>query len=334
MALVNRTHVQVLYEGTDISRDVSKDLLSLTYTDNEGGKSDDLSLKLKNDHGRWNRAWYPEEGATIEATIIKETDEGTERLSVGRLTIDEIEVMGAPSTIDIRGVSVPINNTIRRTAKSRAWENVRLSEIAADVAGTGELSLEFLAPTDPLYDRRDQHDETDLQFLQRLATDEGYRLKVTNQQLVLYDITEQQGSSTIDTYNLYQGRVLSYSLKSQAHTVYKTATVEYKDPDTGEVNTYTYTDPNVQAGGEFKIVKRAESIAEAERMARAELQNANRLKVSGTLTVLGSVKLVSGVTIDLAGFGRYNGKYYVNTAEHSVSSGHTVRLEINLVEGA
>ena len=41
-----RAEVRLTFEGVDISADINKHLLSLTYTDNEEDKTDDLQLSL------------------------------------------------------------------------------------------------------------------------------------------------------------------------------------------------------------------------------------------------------------------------------------------------
>jgi len=329
----------VQYEGIENTQDVSKDLLSISYTDNEGGKADDVSLVLKNDHGLWSGPWKPTKGDSITATIITEDDSGVKELNCGTCQIDKLKLAGPPSTFEIGGVSVPSVTTIRRTKKSRAWENVRLSEICSDVAKTGDLELVFqpnpegvpFDNSDPLYDRRDQRDETDLAFLNRLCTDDGFSLKVTDRQLVVYDQEIMAFQAPVLTYTLGSDWVLSYSFEEELIETYKKAVVEYNDPSEGVLNKFEYEDPSIERGQTVKIVRRTESIEEAERIAKAELKKRNRKKITCSLSVIGRTDLVSGSTVYLASFGAYDGKYYVQKSEHSVQSGYTVSLELTFV---
>lgn len=340
MSLAPRTHVQVVYEGVDITKDISKDLLSLSYTDNEGGKADDISLTLKNNHGLWSDAWLPSKGDSITTTIIKENDEGVSTLSCGSCEIDEIELSGPPSVIEIKGVSVPLSSTIRRTKKSRAWENVRLSEICTDVANTGGVELVFqpnpanadFENKDPLYERRDQRDETDLLFLKRICEDEALSLKLTDQQLVVYDQNIMQAQSPVVNFSLGEDWILNYKFNTQASEVFKTAIVQYNDPKSGSLNKFVYEDASVEKGQTLKIVRRTESVEEAERVAKAALKKINRQETTAILTVVGRVDLVSGITVNLFGFGKFSGKYYVEKSEHTVQNGYTVSLEMTFVE--
>mgnify|MGYP001541220551 CR=1 FL=1 len=41
-----RTVIRLTFEGVDISADINRNLLSMTYTDNEEDKTDDLQLSL------------------------------------------------------------------------------------------------------------------------------------------------------------------------------------------------------------------------------------------------------------------------------------------------
>lgn len=39
--------VKIIYDDVDISKDISESLISLTYTDNVHGKSDEIEIKLE-----------------------------------------------------------------------------------------------------------------------------------------------------------------------------------------------------------------------------------------------------------------------------------------------
>lgn len=52
-----RTAVQVFFSGVDITSSLKKYFLSLTYTDNEEDKADDLQIKLQDRDGIWREKW-------------------------------------------------------------------------------------------------------------------------------------------------------------------------------------------------------------------------------------------------------------------------------------
>ena len=59
-----RTVVRLTFAGVDISADINKHLLSLTYTDNEEDKTDDLQLSLDDREGVWLGKWLNTPGAS------------------------------------------------------------------------------------------------------------------------------------------------------------------------------------------------------------------------------------------------------------------------------
>jgi uncharacterized protein len=332
MSLAPRTRVELLYEGTDISRDIAADLLSFTYTDNEHGKADDMSLRLKNNHGLWSGAWLPRKGDTISATIVHLFADEEKRLPCGRFSIDDIDFSGPPSVVDIKGVSVPLDTTIRRLQRSRGWEDTKLSDIASEIAATGGIQLQFLVDFDPTYGRVDQHEESDLRFLQRLCEQEAYSLKVTDRQLVVFSSELQEQAPPIRTIEVGKDWVKSWRFNTQAHDVYQTIIVAYKDTETGEVNEFTYTDPAISDGRTSKLVKRAESIEEAERRAKAAMRRHNRLESTGSITIKGDTELVTGVTIEYISGSAFDGKFLVTKATHKVGSGYEVELDLAFVK--
>ena len=200
MDLALRTYINISYKGVNISADIVSDLLAFSYTDNESGTPDDIDITLKNDHGRWNDDWMPTLGDKIIASIIQDGRGAGKPLACGTFTLDQFDVsLGGGSTVSMKGVSVPSEKSIRRTNKSRGWEKVKLSEIAADIASTGSLRLTYATDIDPLYDRRDQTNIPDLQFLKKLCDDEALNLKVTDDQIVIFDPQEMDKKDPIRT---------------------------------------------------------------------------------------------------------------------------------------
>lgn len=332
MSIVRRAFVEVSYEGKNITSDISPEMLSLTYNDNESGKSDDLAISIKDEDFLWSNEWFPNKGDIIEAAIVVLDEYGSERLNCGKFSIDQIDIGGPPNVLEINALSVPLNTNIRKKKQSRAWENVMLSSIASDVAKNGNLKLLYLAENDPLYDRRDQRNETDLQFLKRLCKDEALALKATNDQLVIFDPQEQEKSTPVAELYKIGGDVLTYKFQTQANDVYNSATVSYKDPKTGKLNKYTYTDKSIEQKQELKITKRAANAAEAERIAKSALREKNRNEWTASLTVIGNPNLVTGLTIAIKGYGKFDGKYLIAKSTHGVGSGYVTGLELTRVK--
>ncbi|MGL5512669.1 MAG: hypothetical protein ACRDBM_05440 [Sporomusa sp.] len=97
----------------------------------------------------------------------------------------DAEVSGEPDVVTIRAISAPISTALRGEENTRAWENIRLKNIAGDMADRAEMDLKYLAAYNPHIKRQDQTEQSDLAFLQELCNRAGLSLKATNDTLSL-----------------------------------------------------------------------------------------------------------------------------------------------------
>ena len=51
--MLRKTLFDVIYQNVNITAHMSPDILSISYTDNEDGQVDDISITLKNDDGKY-----------------------------------------------------------------------------------------------------------------------------------------------------------------------------------------------------------------------------------------------------------------------------------------
>lgn len=349
MTLARRAWAEVVYQGKDISTDLQPYLLGVTYTDNRGGKADEVTITLQDRDALWRGPWMPGAGDRIEVRIhADEWGEGGGVLACGTFTVDKLELAGPPATVRLSGVSVPPGLAARKTKRSRAWENTSLQTIAADVAASARMTLvwDVAAAQDPgIIDRLDQRSETDLGFLARVC--EVYRLacKVYADQIVIWDVTSYEGRAPVTSYTLGESRVRSWTLAVKAYLYTPKVKVQYQDPWQGVVQESTRTaaqelrepdpdDPLGLAPQSFddeaaEVIRvRARSKAEAEAKAKAALLARTEHNVEGSITVVGDVRLVAGNSIRLAGWNKLDGQYLVDRAVHTLGSGYTVQADV------
>ncbi len=366
-----RTKLRLLFTaaGQDVSQSVLPDLLSFTFSDKETGEADELRLTLKDETGKWAATWKPDGGEVVDAYLA--TGSGADELHCGRFYVDSMSVSGAPRTFEMQAVSTPLNQPIRRKAITKAWESRTLRGIAEEIAAENGLQLFFDVEEDPQYDRRDQKEESNLAFLQRLCEDEGFSIKVTDQKIVIFDQRSYETKEPIKTITLGVSDVLSWSFSSQQSETYRTCVVAWRDmkkkskdsaggydfsktpekPGTVDeeleklrtpdyraqknpaVNYFSYTDPTVDASGqEYRVRKRVTSKAEAERLAKATLRKVNLRRVTGSLTVIGDPSLLAGCVIACEGFGSFDGNFIIESSSHDVGGGgYTTSLQLRRV---
>ncbi|GAV21615.1 phage late control D family protein [Carboxydothermus pertinax] len=333
MAESRRAKLYLKYNKKDISADLAPYLLGFSYTDYASGKADDLQITLEDKAGIWNSSWMPEKGATLSASLIAQhwEKEGTmKKLPLGTFEVDEIECSGPPNVVTIKAVSVPVSSSLRGEDKTKAWEKTRLSVIAKDIAKNAGLKLLYDTNYNPTYDRIEQTAESDLSFLLRLCEDAGLALKITNKQIVIFDESKYEKMVPIITITRGKSPVISYYGVSATREVYSAARVEYEGRNK-KVIKYTYRPPNRPKTGKTLIInERVSSLAEAINLAKMRLRQQNKEEVKFSLTMLGDIRLVAGVTVMIKGWGKFDGKYFVETAEHS-GPGYTIRLELRRV---
>jgi phage protein D len=334
-----RTEIAVSIDGVDISADANEYLRQLTYTDHEEDKTDDLQLSLDDREGIWLTDWLNSgnetKGAKISAVIIQKNfdSDGADRvLDCGAFSIDSVDCSGPPSAATVKATSLPFASAVRTATRVKAWENIKLSAIAGEIAGRSGMALMYESSYDPLYDRREQNGISDIAFLRWLCEDAGISLKVASGFIVLFDAADYEQKSAVTEIKRGEADVKGYRFGTGTNDArYKNCHVSYTDPRTGQTFEHTYTPRNPPEGAEqtLEINERVKSKEEARQLAMKRLRQKNKSEFAAEFTLVGDVRLVAGVTVEVIGWGMYDGKYIIETATHSVTaSGYTLQVKL------
>ena len=341
--LAKRVTATVLYDNKDISADLAVSLQGLSYTDNMSGEADTLDLQLEDIAGMWQDSWFPDKGAKLDVTLNTlnwdSLTAGTNQLKLGQFEIDEITSSGAPSEVQIRSVSIPENNKLRGVERTRSWEKNELKKIANDIASDAGMELVYDTDANPTLERTEQTEQSDLSFLLALLKDHGLALKIAENKVIVFDEAKYEAEEpkvTIvkpGTFASAAGTVLvtdvlSYSLSNKSRDIYKACHVRYQHGKKKEIVEATFTDPDKKEGKTLEIKEQVENIAEAERLAKKRLREKNCNEWTGSFTVVGNLNLVAAITVKLQGFGKYDGKYIITRASHTVGSGYQTSVEL------
>lgn len=328
MNLASATY-KIVYNGTNITNDVSNHLKAMTYTDKVGGEADELSILLEDTDLMWQNDWYPEKMAKLTAEI----ELNGKVLKCGDFTIDEPEFSFSRSgdEIAIRAVSAFFTNQVR-TKRSSAHENKTLSEIARTVAGRHGFTVVGSVPAITI-GRVTQKQQSDLNFLQALAVQYGIVFSIRGKQMVFTDVFALEGTGAIMTID--KSEVVSGSIRDKSADTYRKAIATAHNPDTKEtVESDTEEDDDVDVSDILEIRRKAENKQQAERMAIAELHWKNSMQQEGSIVVPGNPLLISGVNFELTGVGKLSGIYNILESTHSLdrSGGYSTSLSIKRVQ--
>jgi phage protein D len=426
--LARRTEIQLVFEGVDISADINKYLLTMTYTDNEEDKTDDLQISLDDRENIWlgqwlntsaqtdtpaaadsgtsggwtigdevtvtgqpqytsyggkpgkmltnyqgkitylnlkdgvpypihvdQKGWFAEsqvtkaqakpetmtdsggiKGAEISAVIIQRNwfSDGKDKvLDCGTFEVDGLDASGPPTKITIKGTSIPYKSSVRTQKKSKAWEKIKLSAIANEIAAASGLKCMFESDYDPLYSRVEQVQESDIVFLQRLCKNAGISLKATARIIVLFDAAAYEQKDAVRSIIKGSSDVLSYRFGTKFNdTAYSSCHVTYTDPATSETIEYTYKPENAEGNGQvLEVNEKVTSKEEARQLAMKRLRQKNKAEFTAEFTLVGDLDLVAGVTVMVSGYGMFDGKYIIETATHQLTGGYNVSLKLRRV---
>lgn len=339
--LARRTAVSIAFGGTDITRDIRPYLQNLIYTDDADDMADDLKIEVQDRDGVWMEHWLTEavEAAaggklSISAVITPENWKKNGSLKTGAFELDSVDASGPPSMVTISAASLAFSSGLRQTKKSKVWKNRTLSSIASEIAAGGGMKCVYEVSTNPTYDRVEQTRQSDIEFLRKLCQDAGISIKATDGKLVLYDQAEYEAKAPVLTIEKgAKGGYIKYKLSSgSADTQYAKCRVRYMDPHTGKCIEGTAEDSSVSGNQCLEITAKVGSIGEAQTLAKKHLRLHNKLAKTATFTLPGDVGLVAGVTVQLKGWGGWNGKYIVTRATHMVGSGgYTTQIRMRKV---
>lgn len=335
---MRRAKLQVLYGGKDVSSDIAPYLISFTYTDNAHGKADTISLALEDKKGRFVGEWFPAKGARIEAVIVC-TDwfapGDTVRLNCGAFEVDGVSFDGPPDQLTIDAVSAATTSSIRREKKTKAHENTTLKDVAGGIAKAQGLKLVYESDDAVSLGRVDQRGQSDLEFLQRQAEAHGLKLKVSDDQLVLFDDEAHDAKAASHTIKRADGSLVKYRMRTQSHDTYDGAKATYWSPEEKELYAVESAPkhPPKGTGQTLAINERFESQADAQKQANKRLRAKNKGGTTASLELKGHPGMQAGLNVGLSGFGRFDGKYAIETASHKVAGqgGYATSLECKAV---
>lgn len=349
--LSRRVYLEVKYtvhgeqKAHDISEDITKYLLSFTYTDNMSDKADDVNLTLEDRAELWSSSWMPTAGSLLDLTIHTynwaQVNEGEKVLPLGRFSIDEIEVSSAPATVAIKAVSIPCNSTLRGEKKNRTWEDITVRGIAQDITRENEIALFWDCDDDPPLKHVEQSDQSDLAFLQKLCKDNGFALKASNEQVIIFDeykfeavdptivIPHPASTGVRNTELHYVDGLTGYRFRFKTRDIYGKCHVKYQAGSEKEVIEGEFSDPDKQESSHIlEVSQQVSDIAEAERLAKKKLREANKDEVTGSVELPGDFDFAAGLVIRVENYGRLDGRYIITKVRHAISGTFKTSIDI------
>ncbi|WP_024346591.1 LysM peptidoglycan-binding domain-containing protein [Lacrimispora indolis] len=325
-----QSYVVVKYNNKDITKTITDYIEGFEYKDNASGSADTVTLKLNNKSGKWSGSWIPIQGDYIK-TIIKLTNwkkEGDNRsFDCGYFLIDDLSYSGPPSQASIGGISTPIDTDFNVTKKSKTWKSTSVKGILSEIAKGAGVGLYFSGQDYPI-EEMEQSDQEDVTFAFNICKSYNLAMKLYNKKIVVFDQTEYEKKKA--SFTITRENAESYSINRSMTRQYDGVTISYTDATKNQTLTYQFMLKN--GNRIMKLNETAESLQDAEIKAKAKLLEHNRQCQTMNVTVKGDTKYIASKCAEIDGWGKLDGKYYIDTVTHSkdAGSGYTCTLEMHL----
>ena len=323
--MARKKSLSIVYNGVEVWQQLDPYIEKFTYTDAVDA-SDEISFSVIDRDLKWVNAWLPVKGDVIQPSIILENwnYEG-EKMTVicGSFVVDDFGFSAPPLVGELNGVSSPVSTGFKETENTKTWEAATVRLIGAEIAAKYGLTLAYEANGDIQVAKMEQSKRTDSAFLKGICEKYGLGMKVYANRLVIWDYKKYSAAAPVLV--LTPSEVSKWSYRSTMQGTYTGAKVSYTDPNTKKT-------VDVLVGTEGRIYKsnqKADSEADARLIGEAAIRNANRKERTMQLTLPPKLSISATRTVQLSGFGRMDGKYFVEKVSHSIGR-KAYTMQVNL----
>jgi len=319
---MRRAEPTIIYKENEITKNIMPYISSIIITDNLEGTLDDVKISLINQKNIFlNNNWSPNKNERIEIGIKtlnwEQEKEGIVNKNFGIFYIDEKEF--SKKTATWKGISAPLNS--KNVKNSKTWESVTLNKLGEEIANKYNLEYQFFSESEINLKDLQQEKQTDFSFLNKIALEEGIKLKITNKKLVLFEESEFQKKETSIILDLK--KVEDFRIKDKSNDIYDAVEVKEFDKIAFKETKVIITKEELegkepgQANKILKINTRSKS-QDLYKYALKKLQQVNKQENMINITMVGDLRYYAGIVINIINAGIYSGRYMVKKAIHKL----------------
>lgn len=302
---------RVTVQGKDQTLELSKRLVSLSITDESGKKADRLDLEVDNSDG----FKAPPPGSEIKVWLGYDP----KPVYMGSFTVDEWEKSGPRRSISLSAKAAELTTAIRQP-RARSYDGQTVGEIVNTIAARHGLKAAVSPAMAALnVPHIDQHNESDLHFLSRLARRCGAIFKLANGQVIF----AEKGSGALPygaskpVLELTPGMVGKWTARAGERGKWPCVICTYMDHDAGR-----RVSVKVGSGSPvFRDKRTYASAEEATAAANAHHGDAQRGGKTFECSGPGMGQFFAEALVAVTGFDPdADGNYFVKTVKHTLDS--------------
>lgn len=313
---------QVTLNGEDITSGMQ--VAALRYNEGVSHEVPRISVVMQDIDQRWQNYTF---AIGQDVVALSLGYRGMALQPVGTFTIDGRGLaVGRPDQFTLDASEGGLGMAIR-TRNSVAYEGKTLSQIAQEVAAKhGLIAVTKAVNPDPVFQRKTQRLETDLQFLARIANENAYDFTIRNDQLIFYShvsLLAQAITSPTITRSMLLFEDCELRDQRLATHAFGKASVSYYHPYRKQLISSSAVNSSVQSTDEHKLVARYENGQQAELAAESNLLAANERTTVARLQFPGTLNWRAGNTVRIEGFGAWSrNTWLVYALEASMAPQH------------
>lgn len=303
-----------------------------SYTDSGSDSSDSLSIKVNAMDHKWIDSWMPDKEAVLHPTLcttnwIVQGDRTV--LDCGTLVVDDLSFSACPDVLTIGAVARPNGTSFHEKNREQVWKNTSIKRIAETIAG--RYGLECKMDAEDVSVALKEQDDNDSSFLQKICSTYGLILKTYRNKIWIFDREKYKKKDSVATVKPIDIVPGSLSWNTTLAGTY-----------TGGEFTYSNQKKKVNikvtigtADRMLKLNQYASSEADAKRQLQAAIDNKNHSATTISFTTMGNLTYCATQCIDVEGYGKIDGKYYMDSVGHTMnkSGGFVTKVSASRVGG-
>ena len=292
-----------------------KNIISLSFDDSAGVKSDKVSLKVMPD--------FPKPAPSAKVEIIfraVENGKTIDELNCGLFHVQTVNRTNNKS-LSFTATGVEFNEK-QKEKLSNHYKDTKLSNIVKIVGARLGHEVKFQTK-DVVIKSLNQTNESDINFLERISKDYNVLFSIKNDFIYFVNKNDE----TLPVSRIDVSTCSSSSLKHSSKTYYNSCEAKFHNLDEGKLITVKVGDGKPT----IKIERAFKDKLDAKIKAEAKLNSINKGIVKGSLSLVGQ-SVYAGTKVEL--FNTYknedDGSFSVESVKHSWSrgGGWTTSVEI------
>lgn len=312
--MVKHPNFKLEANGKDITDTIRTNLITLSFDDKEGSKSDEISFSVSGIYAK------PVFGDSLKLWL----GYGEDIYLCGSFSVQTASRDYKNQTTEVRATAVNFASP-QKIKKRRSWENTTVFEIARKIAGENKLAVKTSGQDQNIASVL-QNDAGDLDFLYGLCFDYGFIMAVKNATIVIASKDakgdETQTSNTpknesLPAFTLNLAELYSLEITEANRNSYGAVIVEWQDTEAGKTKSI-----KVGSGEQtYKVqIAQPKSDNEAFRQGEAKLNELQKGGINGRCSLPGA-NIVAGGKLKFSGIaGLEANEFSIKSVSHRLSA--------------